>query len=227
MRTRPLLILLLAMAPLLAGGHGSCTVLEESAPDDADTNSDPAQPFLDGFNAGLIFWRLTTPIPREDLTAGNPLPSMEVGSVTGLATGGVTIRKFDISRGLVVEADVYWEPPSGATTAMPEAWVGLSDEDDPTGTPALAAGLRVDPAGTLHFQVNGADVGTTQAPAAGGWRRFSTAIRVDRVVEFRVDGVLLLTGGVVAAEHTVRPVEACGIGSPERPRFDNVAARLP
>ena len=87
--------------------------------------------------------------------------------------------------------------------------------------------MWVDASNVLHFQVNGADIGTTAAPTPGAWHRFTTTIRADRVVEFRVDGALLLTGGIVDSLYLTRPVEACGLGYPERPRFDNVAARLP
>lgn len=227
MKMRPLVFAVLLAAPVLAGAERSCQVLDDSSGDDPSDPTSPAQPFLDAFNGGLVFWRLTSPIPREDLATGNPLPSMEVGSVSTLVTGGVTVRRFDTTGGLLIEADVFWEAPSASTTAMPEAWVGLSDDDDPVGTPQLAAGIRVDDAGILHYQVNGVDIGTGAAPAAGSWHRFSTTIRVDRVVEFRVDGSLVLTGGSLDPAHLVRPVEACGIGFPERPKFDNVSAKLP
>jgi len=227
MKWRPLVFVLIIAAPVLTGAERSCTILDDSSSEDPEDPNNPAQPFLDEFTGGLVFWRLTVPIPAQDMATGNPLPSMSVGSVSTLVTGGVTVRRFDISNGLVIEADLLLEAPSASTTANPEAWVGLSDVDDPTGTPGLAAGMRVDDASVLHFQVNGADIGQAAAPATGAWHRYSTTIRADRVVEFRVDGALLLTGGTVDAAHLVRPVEACGIGYPERPKFDNVVARLP
>src|SRR5688572_28316924 len=138
MKTR--LALLLLLAPLLAGAERSCKVLDDEAEDDPIAPSDPADPFLDEFTGGLVQWCLTSPIPNHQLGTGNPLPSLEVGSLSGLTTGGVTARKFDLSYGLVVEADVFWLPPTPATTAQPRAWVGISDEDDPTGSQALAAG---------------------------------------------------------------------------------------
>jgi hypothetical protein len=225
MKTRVLILLLLA--PLLAGAERSCKVLDDSADDEPVAPSDPADPFLDEFAGGLVQWRLTAPIPNHQLGTGNPLPSLEVGSLSGLTTGGVTVRKFDLSKWLVVEADVFWLPPTPATTAPPRAWVGISDEDDPTGGQALAAGILIDSDGTVHFQVNGTDIG--QSPNLQGleWHRFTITMRADRVVEFRIDGGLALTGGSVDASHTARPVEACGIGYPERPRIDNVEARLP
>lgn len=221
----PLIALVLA-APLL-GAERSCTRVDESDDDPASNPNSPAQPFTDSFNGGLVNWRLTPNIPNNQMGAGNPLPSMEVGSVSTLATGGITVRKFDASAGLVIEADVYWQAPSVQTTADPELWIGLADEEDPTGTRGLAAGMWVDDAGTLHFQVNGADIGTATAPSVSNWHRFATTVRADRVVEFRVDGSLLFSGGSLDSWHLVRPVEACGIGYPERPRIDNVVARLP
>jgi hypothetical protein len=228
MSARRLLLLFLLVSPFLAGAEGgSCTRLDDPSEEEEPNPANPAQPFLDAFNGGLVLWRLTVPVPNYELTAGNPFPSMEVGSQTTLATGGLTVRKFDASGGLLVEADVFRQAPTANTTAAPQFWVGLSDEDDPTGTPGVAAGVRMDAAGTLHFQVNGADIGTTQAPSAGAWHRFTTTIRVDRVVEFRIDGQLVLTGGVLDSTYLVRAIEACGIGFPERPQFDNVGGRLP
>lgn len=223
---RYLLLALLLAAPLL-GAEGSCSRINDSGDDEVPGPTNPAQPFTDAFNGGLVNWRLTAPIPNHQLGNGNPLPSMEVGSVSTLATGGVTIRKFDISNGLVIEADVFRQAATGQTTAIPEVWVGLADEDDPTGVRGVAAGFWIDDSDTIHFQVNGADVGQGTAPAAGAWHRFVTTIRADRVVEFRVDGTLLLTAGSVDSWHLVRPIEACGIGYPERPKIDNVYVHLP
>lgn len=220
------LLVLLLLLPALLGAERSCSILDDSGSDDPDDPNSPAQPFADSFEA-LVQWRLTVPIPNHQMGSGNPHPSMEVGSLSTMATGGVTVRRFDISKGLVIEADLYWEGPSSSTTAAPQAWVGLADVDDPTGTPALAAGQLIDSAGGVHFQVNGVDIGQGSGPGGGAWHRYTTTIRADRVVEFRIDGALVLTGGVVDAAHTVRPVEACGIGYPERPRIDNVVARLP
>ena len=228
MSARRLLLLFLLASPLLAGAEGgSCTRLDDSSEEEDPDPTNPAQPFLDAFNGGLVLWRLTVPIPNYRLTAGNPFPSMEVGSQTTLPTGGLTVRKFDITNGLLVEADVFSLAPTANTTADPRFWVGLSDEDDPTGTVGVAAGVYVDAGNTLHFQVNGADIGTTQGPSRGAWHRYTTTIRADRVVEFRVDGQLLMTGGSVDSFYLVRAIEACGIGFPERPQFDNVGGRLP
>ena len=228
MSARRFLLLMLLVSPFLAGAEGgSCSRINDMSEEDDPNNTSPAQPFLDAFNGGLVLWRLTVPIPNYEMTAGNPFPSMEVGSQTTLATGGLTVRKFDASGGLVVEADVFLQAPTANTTADPRFWFGLSDEDDPTGTPGVAAGVLVDPGNTLHFQVNGADIGTTQGPARGAWHRYTTTIRADRVVEFRVDSQLRLTGGVLDSVYLVRSIEACGIGFPERPQFDNVGGRLP
>jgi hypothetical protein len=139
----------------------------------------------------------------------------------------VTARKFDLSKGLVAEADIFWLPPTPATTAQPEAWFGISDEDEPTGGKGLAAGILISPDGTVHYVVNGADIGSFSNLPGLEWHTFRITMRADRVVEFRVDGSLVITGGVVDASHTARPVKACGIGYPERARIDNVAARLP
>jgi hypothetical protein len=223
----PRLLLLLLLVPALLGAERSCTRIDDSDADDPSNPNNPAQPFADSFNGGLLNWRLTAPIPNHQLGSGNPLPSMEVGSLSTLVTGGVTVRRFDISGGLVIEADIFWQPPSASTTAAPEAWVGLADADDPTGTPAVAAGMLIDSAGAVHYQVNGIDIGQGPGPGGGAWHTYTTTIRTDRVVEFRIDGALVLTGGVVDAAHAVRPVEACGVGYPERPRIDNVVARLP
>ncbi len=227
MSARRVLLVLLLAGPLLTGAEGSCSQISESSDPEVPDPTSPADPFLDAFNGGLTYWRLTAPVPNHQMGSGNPLPSMEVGSATALATGGLTVRTFNISNGLVIEADVYWQAPSISTTAEPQVWIGLSDEDDPTGTPGVAAGMWVDNSEVVHFQVNGADIGTAQAPTPGSWHRFATTIRADRVVEFRIDGQLRLTGGSVDSLYLIRPVEACGIGYPERPRFDNVGARLP
>src|SRR5262245_1445002 len=227
MRVRFLLAFVLGV-PLLVGAEGgSCTKISESGEDDVPDPNSPAEPFLDQFNGGLVNWRLTTPIPNNQMGAGNPLPSMEVGSISTLATGGLTVRKFDITNGLLIEADVYRLASTASTTADPQFWVGLADDDDPTGTPGVAVGMWMDGSEVLHLQVNGADIGTAAMPSPGAWHRFTTTIRADRVVEFRVDGSLLLTGGSVDSVFLIRPIEACGIGYPERPRFDNVNARLP
>lgn len=222
-----LLFLLLVLAPFLVASEGSCIRLDDPSGDDSDDPDGPASPFLDAFNGGLIQWRTTPFAPNYQMTQGNPMPSLEVGSASGLATGGVTARKFDISNGLIIEADVFWQAPGASTTAAPQLWFGLSDEDDPIGAVGVAAGMRLDDASVLHLQVNGADVGQLPAPSAGSWHTFSTTIRADRVVEFRVDGTLQLTGGSVDAANLVKPVEAVGIGYPERPKFDNVSVRVP
>lgn len=221
------LLPLLLLAPLLTGAEGSCRQINGDAEPEVPDPFSAEQPFQDGFSGGLVNWRLTAPIPNHQLGSGNPIPCMEVGSVSTLVTGGVSVRKFTIANGLVIEADVYWQAPSAQTTADPEVWIGLADEDDPTGVRGLAAGMWVDTNDTIHYQVNGVDIGTASAPGAGAWHRFVTTIRVDRVVEFRVDGALQLTGGSVDNFHAIRPVEAYGIGYPERPRFDNVVVRLP
>ena len=227
MSARRALLLLLFAVPLLTGAEGSCTRISEDGEDEDPDPYSPAQPFLDQFTAGLVNWRLTAPIPNNQLGSGNPLPCMEVGSLSTLATGGLTVRQFDITNGLVIEADVFWQPPSVSTTAEPQFWIGLTDDSDPTGAVGVAVGMRVDTSEVLHFMVNGTDIGTTSAPAPGTWHRFTTTIRADRVVEFRVDNNLLLTGGSVDSVFLVRAVEACGVGYPERPRFDNVSVRLP
>lgn len=227
MKLRPFLLALLLAAPVLSGAEGSCRRINDSGDEENPDPTSPATPFLDSFNGGLTFWRLTVPTPNYQLGGGNPLPSMEVGSISALATGGLTVRKFNISGGLLIEADVLRLAATAQTTVDPQFWIGLSDEDDPTGTPGVAAGMWVDASNILHFQVNGADIGAASAPSAGVWHRFTTTIRSDRVVEFRVDGGLLLTGGFVDSFFLTRPIEACGLGYPERPRFDNVAARLP
>jgi len=227
MKRRALRLVLLLTLALPAGAVGGCSGGDDSSSDDSGPPNVPFQPFLEEFNGGLASWRLTPHVPTHQMGAGNPLPSMEVGSSTGQATGGLSIRTFDVSNGLVVEADVYWQPPSGGATAEPQFWIGLSDEDDATGISGVAAGMWVDDAEVLHFQVNGADIGETAAPSTGTWHRFTTTIRSDRVVEFRVDDVLLRTGGFLDSWYLVRAIEACGIGYPERPIFDNVAARLP
>ncbi len=46
-------------------------------------------------------------------------------------------------------------------------------------------------------------------------------------MEFRIDGNLQLTGGSVDSWYLIKPVEACGIGYPQRPKIDNVNVRLP
>lgn len=224
---RIILLVGLLAAPLLTGAEGGCGRVDYSSHNDPEDPNSPAQPFLDPFNDGFASWRLTATLPNHQMGVGNPLPSMEVGSPSTLATGGLTSRKFNITSGLVVEADVFWQSPTGSTTVVPEVWVGLSDEDEPTGTRGVAAGMWVDGSGALHFQVNGADIAQETAPSPGSWHRFTTTIRADRVVEFRVDGTLRLTGGSVDSWYLVRPIEACGFGYPERPRIDNVTARLP
>lgn len=224
---RFLALVLLATA-LAAADEGSCSVLDDRTSDDPADPADPAAPFNDNFNGGLVFWRAAPAAgPGQDVSLGNPLPAMQVGSQALTPTGAVTIRKFDISAGLIIEADVYTEPPSPPPAAAPAVWVGLSDLDDPTATPALAAGQYIDVGGTIHFQINGADAGSAAAPATGQWNRLSTTIKADRTVEFRVNGALLLTAGTVDAAHLVRPVKVGGDGYPERPHIDNVSARRP
>jgi hypothetical protein len=222
-----LLFLLLVMAPFLVASEGSCIRLDDPSSDEPDDPDGPPSPFLDEFNGGLIQWRTTPFAPNYQMTQGNPLPSLEVGSASGLATGGVTARKFDTSDGLVIEADVFWQAPGPSTTATPQVWIGLSDEDDPMGAVGVAAGMWLDASAILHLQVNGADVGQLAAPPAGSWHKLSTTIRADRVVEFRVDGALRLTAGQVDATYLEKPVEVVGIGYPERPRIDNVSIKVP
>src|SRR6267142_297039 len=110
---RFLCLVVLLAAPLMTGAEGNCSKISESSKDKSPYPNSPADPFLDSFNGGLINWWLTVPIPTHQLGDGNPLPSMEVGSVSTLVTGGVTVRKFDISNGLLIEADVFWESPTG------------------------------------------------------------------------------------------------------------------
>jgi hypothetical protein len=227
MQSRRFIFLVLLAAPFMIGAEGNCRRITGPGDDEIPDPNNPAKPFLDQFTGGLVNWRLTAPIPNHQLGAGNPLPSLEVGSISTLVTGGVTVRKFDITNGLVIEADVFWEAATGQTTAIPQVWIGLSEDDDPTGNPGVAAGMWVDDAGSIHFQVNAADIGEATAPSAGAWHRFTTTIRADRVVEFRIDGNLQLTGGSVDSGYLIKPVEACGIGYPQRPRIDNVNVRLP
>lgn len=222
------LTLILIATALAAADKGNCSILNDTASDDPADPADPAAPFNDNFNGGLIFWRGAPAAgPGQDVSSGNPLPAMQVGSQALTPTGAVTLRTFDISAGLIIEADVFTEPPSPPPAAAPAVWVGLSDLDDPTATPVLAAGQYIDAGGTIHFQINGAVVGSTAAPPTGQWNRLSTTIKPDRTVEFRVNGMLLLTAGTVDAAHTVRPVKVGGDGYPERPHIDNVSARRP
>jgi len=228
MKIARFLTLLLLATALAAADKGNCSVLNDTTSDDPDDPADPAAPFSDNFNGGLVFWRPAPAAgPGQDVSSGNPLPAMQVGSQALTPTGAVTIRKFDISAGLVIEADVYTEPPSPPPAAAPAVWVGLSDLDDPTATPVLAAGHYIDSGGTIHFLINGSVVGSTSGPATGQWNRLSTTIKADRSVEFRVNGTLLLSAGTVDAAHLVRPVKVGGDGYPERPHIDNVSARLP
>jgi hypothetical protein len=220
--------LILLAAALAAADEGSCSILNDTTSDDPANPADPAAPFSDNFNGGLIFWRGAPAAgPGHDPGSGNPLPAMQVGSQALTPTGAVTLRMFDISAGLVIEADVFTLPPSPPPAAPPAVWFGLSDQDEPTATPVLAAGQYIDAAGTIHFQINGGDAGTASAPPTGQWNRLTTLIKPDRTVEFRVNGAVALTAGTVDAAHLVRPVKAGGDGYPERPHIDNVAARRP
>ncbi|HEY3227063.1 MAG TPA: hypothetical protein VGK61_08735, partial [Planctomycetota bacterium] len=142
-------------------------------------------------------------------------------------TGAVTLTTFDFSEGLVIEADVYYEPASPPPAAAPALWVGLSPTADPTTTPDLAAGQYIDAAGTLHLQVNGADVGATTAPLTGQWHRLSTTIRSDGQVEFRLNGAPIGAGGQINSGFNGNPMKVGGDGYPERPKIDNVSVYKP
>jgi len=220
---------LIALACVQMGsGKSSCQVMHDDPSKDPDALPAPVQSFSDNFSGGLTFWRGAIPdAPGLDITMGNPVPSMQVGSAALRPTGAVTLATFDFSQGLVLEADIFYEAASPPPAAAPSLWVGLSPTVDPTTTPELAAGQYIDTVGTIHFQVNGVDVGATTAPLTGQWHRISTTIRTDGQVEFRLNGSLLGTGGQINSSYNGYPMKVGGDGYPERPKIDNVSVHKP
>jgi len=210
----------------LGSDKSSCQVMHNGPSSNPDPFPTPVQSFSDNFSGGLSFWRGAVPdSPGLDITQGNPVPAMQVGSAALRPTGAVTLSTFDFSEGLIIEADIYYETASPPPAAAPDLWVGLSPTAEPTTIPDLAAGQYIDATGTLHLQVNGVDVGATTAPLTGQWHRLSTTIRTDGQVEFRLNGTLIGSGGQVNSAYNGMPMKVGGDGYPERPKIDNVSVR--
>ncbi len=218
---RTSLVLLLALQ--LGASESNCRLIDDQEDDDDGPGPDVPVVLLDESFASFALWTLSAPAaPLLDLAAGNPIPSMAGGSSSLVGTGAVTTQQYAVADGLTIEGDV--NVPAGS-----QAWIGLSSLDvlvSPVG-PSLAAGQWIDAGGTRHCVVNGADVATFAAPAAGTWHRLSTRIRTDGGIEFRIDGSLEATGSGLSPAHAVRPVHAGGEGYPSRPRIDNVRVRRP
>ncbi|MBI4565259.1 MAG: hypothetical protein HY716_11255 [Planctomycetes bacterium] len=209
--------------------QGSCRYVSERDAGAPDSTVEPEGPdsFQDSFNGTLSRWRFSVPFaPALDDTFGNLLPSMAVGSSSLNASAAVTVPAFAVAEGLQIEADVFVAVPD-PPAATPEAWMGLSADKNAAASPTLAAGMHVDGGGMLNFILNNSVLGSMGEPARDRWHRWSVTITKDGPVEFRVDGVLVLSAGAMDPAYDDLPVKVGGIGYPERPHIDNVSVTHP